>query len=206
MKYTISNLHSKTSDLDDDVVEFVYDIYFTEPDEMFVSNYHLFYRELMYHLKEAHPDFHKYLEDVRRSVDGWGPCERRTMEALGEEGLVQLYKYAEEYLYNGFNMQAIFDQHKKWTSGTVQEQVQRQQEAEKVFNDLSQLVPAARESTNRYRQFCEDATKALRTITLDIFPEVADMDAEKLKEFKYIYVNEILSMTDTLEKFLLDKK
>jgi hypothetical protein len=206
MKYTISNLHSETSDLDDDVVEFYYDIHFTEPEEMFVNNYFLLYSQFMHHLEKAHPDFYKYINDVRRSVDGWGPCERRTMEALEEEGLSQLYKYVEEYLLSDYDMQGVFDQYKKWASGTVQEQAQRQQQAEKAFNDLSKLVPAARESTNRYRKFCEEMTKAARNVSIEVFPEIQDMDSEKLKEFKYLYVNSILNMSDEIEKFLAGKE
>jgi hypothetical protein len=205
MKYTISNLHYTVSDIDDDVIEFNYDVHITEPEEMFIDDYYLHYSYFIEHLKSKHPEFYKYIDGVRSGVDGWGPCERRMMEALEEEAAKQLFTYVEEYLLTDFDMQAVYDWHKKWSSGTIEQQIEKQQQAEKAYNDLSSYVPAARRSTNRYRNFCEDATKALRTITLDVFPEVADMDAEKLKEFKYLYVNEIISMTDTLEKFLSGK-
>src|SRR3989442_15786080 len=98
MKYTISNLHYTVSDMDDDVINFNYDVHITEPEEMFIEDYYLHYSFFTEHLKNKHPEFYKYIDSVRDGIDGWGPCERRMMEALEEESVKQLFAYVEEYL------------------------------------------------------------------------------------------------------------
>jgi hypothetical protein len=202
LRYKILNMHHEPDDLDDDVIYFYYDIHFSEPEELIVKNFFSHYRNLLDFIEQKHPEFYQYIHSVHRSIDGYGPCERRTMEAMGEDAVSRLYVCLEEYLSGAEWMEKIFEQEKKLRSMRSEEQIKLQQNAAEVFSKLSNGSSALRNSQRNYRDFCESVTRAVREISLRVYPEIADLEPEKLKEFQDLFVTEIMRMHERIDKFL----
>jgi hypothetical protein len=189
-------------DLDDDVIYFYYDIHFSEPEEVIVKNFFSHYGSLLDFIEQKHPEFYQYIDSVRRSVDGYGPCERRTMEAMGEDAVSRLYACLEEYLSGADWMEKIFLHEKNLQSMPSEEQLKLQENAAEAFNKLSEESSAFRDSQKQYRDFCESVTRSVREISLRVYPQIADLEPEKLKEFQNLFVREIQAMHERIDKFL----
>ena len=139
MRYTISNISHKSHDLDEQIICFYFDVNFTEPEKLEVKNYLYEYGELMRYLCINYPDFANYLETVRSSIDGWGPCEHKIMEEMGEEAQQQVYQYLEEYLLQADWVPKLFEHEKERQNQTLQEQVNTQKAVEKIVADLGAM-------------------------------------------------------------------
>jgi len=206
MKYTIQNIRHQSHDMDDDVIYFYFDIQFSEPEELLIKNYFLPYSRLLVFIRDGHPELYQYIEGTRRSIDGYGPCEARTIEAMGEDALPQLYACLEEYLLGCDWMEKLFIQEKELQSQAPREQIKQKENAAEVFRKLSEGESEIRASQNRYRNFCETVTKEIRKTATDIYPEIAELEPEQLKEFKYLFVRDIQSMQEKIGKLLSKKK
>ena len=57
-------------------------------------------------------------------------------------------------------------------------------------------------SQKRYFKFCETVEKQVRASAMEVYPELMDLPAEQLKEFKYLFVSEIQNMHSKVEKLL----
>ena len=86
-----------------------------------------------------------------------------------------------------------------------EEQLKLQENAAEAFSKLSEESSAFRNSQKDYRDFCESVTRAVREISLRVYPQIADLEPEKLKEFQNLFVNEILEMHERIDKFLFAK-
>ncbi|MEP7171771.1 MAG: hypothetical protein ABI855_20525 [Bacteroidota bacterium] len=202
LRYKILNIRHEPHDLDDDVIYFYYDIHFSEPEELIVENYFLPYNCLLDFIKEKYPDFYQYINSVRKSIDGFGPCERRTMEAMGDDAVTRLYSCLEEYLLTAEWMEKVFLNEKELQNNPPEEQLKLQENAAKAFSKLSEGSSSLRDYQKRYRDFCESVTKAVREISLKVYPEIADLEPEQLKEFQYLFVREIQAMHERIDKLL----
>jgi len=207
MKFTISNFHHKKDGfLGEDTITFYFDLQFTEPEPLLVPNYFLHLHMVKDYLEKAHPEFYSYLESVRKNLDHWGPCEGRTLDALEDEALKQLYAYAEEYLYQCNWMEKEYARHLEQSKQPPQVQQQHQEKVIKLLNKLDEGQPAIINETKRYYDFCETVERKIRDTAMKSYPEIANFDGEALKEFKYLFVRDIQSMHERLEKFLRKHK
>ena len=206
MRYKINNIRHERHESDDDTIYFYFGVQFSEPEELYIKEYFLPYSTLLVFIRDKYPDFYQYIEQTRRSIDGFGPCEARTMEAIGEDAVQRIYVCLEEYLSGCGWLEELFYHYKKLQNKTPEEQIKYQQDAEKAYKELSEMDSGMRESQNRYRNFCETVTKEIRKTATDIFPEIAELEPEQLKEFKYLFVSDIQSMHEKIEKLLAEKK
>lgn len=206
MKYTIHNIYHKIDDFDDDAIRMRFDIHFTEPEEMLVTDYFFGLDRLLYFIKDKHPEYYDYYSKTRRSIDTWGPAERQTLEAMGEEATTQLYGYLEEYLLTCDWMGGLFEQQKNLSSMSTQQQEKQQEGAAKIVKTLSEGFGGMKEDTRRSRQFCNNANKQLREIALAAYPQIANLAPEKLKAFQYFFVDDILSMSRKLDKLMYENR
>ena len=205
MKYTIQNISHHPSDFDDDSIDFQYAIHFTEQEEMLIAHYFYSFRRLLPYLEEKHPAFYKYYKDTRSSLDIWGPGEKRTIDAMGEEIMQNIYGYLEEYLLCCDWMEGLFYHQKKMRSEPLQQQ-KIQEEATVAFKDLSQGVPDMKRAQSRYVRFCETVEKKIRQTALEVYPEIADLESEQLKEMKHLFARDIQSMQEKISKLLWKQK
>lgn len=200
VKYTIYNITAMPHDIDDDIIHFEFDVDVTEP-ERFTFSYFYPFNYLLKYIKETDFAFYKFITETRNSLDMWGPAETQTVQALGEEGIKQLYKALEECFDKNEYIAKDFAYFKRLSHPTPKQT----QEYKKKFEVLSEGVPAIKESTNKSRQFCNQVQKNLRDIAFNVYPEIADLPSEKLIEFKRLFVNEILQIKERLETFLYTK-
>ncbi|MEO6833512.1 MAG: hypothetical protein ABI169_14995 [Chitinophagaceae bacterium] len=201
MKYTIENIHHKPHDLDADVVFFSYEIHFEEP-EVATSPYFLDMSTLKKYLRATQPAFYKFYEDTRNSLDLFGPAEMQTLEAMGEEGLNQLYSYLEEYLMTCDWVPKMFADAKVRRDGSAKDYQAAQEKVEEIFADLSDAASGMLASTARSRQFCNEATRVLRETALRIYPEIAELEPEAIKEFKDFFVKDVRRMAERIDEML----
>ena len=206
MRYTIHNISHRSHPLDEHYVDFHFDVHFTEPEERRVKNYFYGYGQLMHYLRKNYPDFAKYLESVRTSIDAWGPCEHRIMQEMGDEALEQLYQYLEEYLLQADWIPQLFEMEKIRRSQPPQQQINTQKAAEKVFTDLDSHRISMQFSQRKYYKFCETVEKQIRQTAVEVYPELMECNPEQIKEFKYLFVSEIQAMQSKIEKHLLKSR
>ena len=202
MRYTIQNILHRSSDLDDHIIHFEFEVHFTEPEEMIV-NYFYGYSLLSGYINKNHPEFYAYLKKVQKSIDGWGPQEHRVMEEIGEEALQQLYAYLEEYLLQADWLPKLFEREKERLSQTEQQQIKTHRTAEKIVKELGALESPMKTAQKNYLKFCETVEKQIRQTAAEVFPELVDGDAEQLEEFRYLFVRDIQSMHERIEKMLM---
>jgi hypothetical protein len=203
MHYTISNISHKSHDLDEHTVYFDFDVNFIEPEPAVVVKYHYGYGQLMHYLKTAHPEFAKYLESVRSSIDGWGPCQHKVMAEIGEEAQEQLYQYLEEYLLQADWVPKLLEWHKNLLNQTPQQQEKTEQAAKKIVKTLGGNRQAMMLSQKRYFKFCETVERQIRQTAVEVYPELMEGSPEQIKEFKYLFVSEIQAMQSKIEKMLM---
>lgn len=95
MRYRIQNIRHSVDKLDDHRINFNYEVHFTEPENM-VVNYFYDLALLMPYLRDKHPGFYNYLQQVENTIDCWGPKEHLLMQEIGEVAIAQLYTCLEE--------------------------------------------------------------------------------------------------------------
>ena len=206
MKYSIHNISHRPHDLDDDFIYFYYDIHFTEPETFVIKNYFCSFSELLHYLKEKHPAFHQFVKDTRSSIDAWGPAEDRTMEAMGEEGIRQLYALLEKYLLECDWMEKVYQHTKQQRNQPPRVRQLTQQQAAAKVAELSEFGPAMKKSQSRYYKFCETAEKKIRETAMEVYPEITELESEQLMEFKYLFVRDIQAMQESIIELLSGKK
>ncbi|MGE0636056.1 MAG: hypothetical protein AB7G44_16115 [Bacteroidia bacterium] len=206
MKYTIRNISHGPHDMDDDVVFFEFEVHFTEPETIQINYFYDFGR-LLRTLQTTQPDFYNYYKKTHSGLDKWGPAETQTLEAMGDEAIKQVYQFLEDYLLTCDWIPTLLEREKQFRNLTP-DQLQKQQEAAvKVSEKLSALAsPEMKRATNRDRLFCEQASRKMRDVALEVYPEIANLEAEELKEFKHLFTREIMSMQERLEKLLSKNK
>jgi hypothetical protein len=206
MKYTIRNISHGPHDMDEDQVFFEFEVHFSEPEKIQVNYFYDFGR-LLRTLEHTQPDFYTYYKKTRSSLDKWGPAEVQTLEAMGPEAINQVYQFLEDYLLTCDWVPTLLEREKQIRNMTPDQQKQQQEAAAKVVEKLSALAsPDMKKAINRDRLFCEQASRKMRDIALDIYPEIANLEAEELKEFKHIFTYEIMSMSDHVQKLLSKNK
>jgi len=191
--------------MDDDIIYFYFEIHFTEPEQLNVK----FFEDLSTVVRwtyDTHRDFYDYYTKTHSSLDLWGPAEPQTLEAIGEEAVKQLYVYLDEYMQSRPWIDKVFEQEKNLSRMSTGEQVKHQQQAAQVFNKLSEGVGDMKRATHRDRKFCQTAQQKLRETAFEVYPEIANLEPEQLKEFKHFFTNEILSMSRRLEKMVYEQR
>ncbi len=199
--YTIENYQYESHDLDDEVVFINFDIHYTSPEAMTLSSFYSYSRFENY-LHRVQPAFFEYLTKVRNSLDLWGPREKTLLDTIGEEAVAQLYLFLSHHLEEINFAQEEFEHRKKMRSKTPQEAKNNQEQLTGMLADLKDSASGMKEYQQRYRNFCEKAQRQMRNIALEVFPEITDLEPEKLKAFKHLFVDEIIKMHDSVRKLM----
>lgn len=200
-EFTIENYRYQSHDLDDEVVYFYFEIIYSLPEPLMRTDFVPF-RKLLNHLKTIDPDFFSYISEIRSSLDLFGVREKTTLETMGEEALSQLFEHLKAYIYETKFAETSFEHYKgllEWQETMTGEQELKQTE---IVNNLMESAIGLKEYQQKYRLFCETATRRMRDTAFEIYPEIADLEPEKLRAFKYVFIDEIMRMHTYLEKLL----
>ena len=201
MKFTVIDIVHEPSELDDDIISFMFRLHFTEPDEMTVG-YFCTMDDLLQYLEVKHPAFFDYYERTNISLDKWGPAETQTLEALGPEALDQLYEYLKEYVAQSEIPKWAYDMGLRMREVKPEEH----EKQAKAMQNMAQIITDGfvniKSTTNRHRLFCELADRKMRELALEIFPEISNLHPEDLKEFRYFFVDEIEGLSERIDLLL----
>lgn len=200
MKFTVKNVRYSPHDLDAQCAYFYFDIHITEPEEYFIKKYFLSYSRLLDYIRQKYPEFYAYLSSVRESIDRWGTREIETLDAVGDEAINTLYKYLVEYLQQSTWIEKLYENEKMLDALSLEEQHKMAEGAEKITRELGGMASAFKQADNKYFRFCETVERQIRATAAEVFPELVDGDAEQLMEFKHLFVRDIQSMYDRIEK------
>lgn len=204
MKYKIFNFNIEPHSLDEEVAVFTFDIEFTEPTNlMTTNNFLMFNRQVWSRIEAINPEFYQFYLSTRNSLDKWGSSEISTIEAMGPEAIPiwfqiieQLVSEDDEYLQGIYNLKLM-------QNSLIDEQkLQLNQNAQIAVENLTESGNIARFSQKKRNEFCEKAEKQIRVLATELYPEILDLEADKLKEFKYLFAREIDNMQSNLERFL----
>lgn len=195
MEYRIENFRWNNDGLfGEDMVTFDFDVITDEPE-------HYLYRTaigldiVLNHLPETDKRLADYISEVRGSIDGWGPKEGKLMNELPDS--IDFKKM----VYDLFERKGWFlSEYKRWKTIRALP-ASEHKKIEMIASDLGKGQKALHTDTKNYYDFCESAEKALRGIAVRIYPEILDMNKEKVKEFKYLFTREIMDMQKKLLKF-----
>ena len=201
MRYTVQNISHRQHPLDDHRIDFEYEIHFTEPETLVVS-YFYSYSSLSRFVRDQHAEFYQYIRQVEKSIDCWGPKEHLLVQQIGEEALAQLYQCLEEYLLLADWIPKLYEQEKAIRGMSVQQQINTQQAAEKIVESLEDKQDDLQTAQQKYYKFCETVEKQIRQTAAEVYPELVDGDAVQLEEFRYLFVSDIQSMHQRIEKML----
>lgn len=194
-KCKVYNIKATPHDVDDDIINFEFDVDVSEP-EKFSFSYFYPFDKLMGYIEKSNPRFYKYIESTRDNLDLWGPAETQTVNALGEEEISQLHtalmECVEKFIYKDLAF------YKRLTRTDHQQRDRYKQKLEK----FSEMEKEIKQSANKSRRFCQQVERAIRDTAVNIYPEIAELPAEKLLKFKHLFVNEILQMDNKIEKLL----
>ena len=201
MKYTIANITHASMEEDDAIINFYFNVLFTEPEPLATHTFYPF-SSLMIYVRSAHPDFYAYINEVQRTLDDWGPKETATMEAIGGEGVNLLYSYLEEYLLSCNWMESFFQQQLEQSKQSITRQEDEAERAEDVFNELQEGAETMFNEQKRYRKFCRLVENEAMRIAVEVYPELLEANQKQMKGFKYIFTNGIIKMHDDLTDHL----
>jgi hypothetical protein len=199
--YTIENYRYEAHDLDDEVVYIRFDIHFTAPETTVIDSSYPFDKFLRY-LEKTQPAFATYLKKVRQGLDKWGPMEKTLLDSVGEEAIAQVYGYLELYLKETNHAPAAFEHYKKRWADNQKNAAKNNEELVELLAEMDETAKGVKEYQQRYRRFCELAQRHMRDVALEMYPEIADLEPEKLKAFKNVFVHEIIKMHERIEQLL----
>lgn len=206
LRYTIQNMRHETSSLDDDYVDFLFDIHFTHPQKTESNNCRYSFGQLLHYVQQQQPALHGYISSVHKSIERWGPHEPETIAALGEDAIEQLYDCLHQYLLQCDWMEKEYERQVFFKEQGALQQIKTQQQAEKVVGHLGHAFEGITASKKKYYRFCETVEKQIRATATEVYPEIADLTPEGLYEFRYLFVSEIQAMHERLQKLLLKQK
>ncbi len=201
MKYTISNIRHASMEEDEDIVDFYFDIIFTEPEPLTTHSFYPF-NSLLNRIRSAHPDFYTYIKQVKESLDDWGPNESKTIDAMGTEAVDLLYFYLEEYLLSCDWMESFYHTELEESKQSITRQQDNIERAEDVLNDWKEAADTMFDEQKRYRKFCRLVEKEALRIAVEVYPKLLDANKEQMKAFKYVFTNGIIKMYDDLSDHL----
>lgn len=202
MKYTINYRLREIIPDEGNGVHIGFDIQFIEPEELPVNDFSFPLSELIEWMEINQPTFFQYYNEVRNSLDKWGPAEAETLDAMGEEALEQLIKIAGDYL-NDYNLIVMmFQEFKRRMALPGQMNEEKRKKQDETLNELVDLKKLVDEDQRRYFLFCELAENRIRQSAMEIYPEIAGLSSDKLRLLKNLFAREIDSMHDLLMKLI----
>ena len=206
MKYILKNINYEPFDLDDEMVTFYFDIYSADTNQ-FLVKYFLSFDELLQFISIKHKDFFNYWEATRKSTGLWGQAETTTLATIGTEANKQIFAFLEEYMAQN---EKIIDNEVDKTQELISDvSFQKEiyhKELELLFEDLKASAATINEANKKYRKFCQTLEKKAREIALEIYPEIADLNPDQLRQFEHLFVNEIISMQSKIEELIKSYK
>ena len=131
-----------------------------------------------------------------------GDAEKSTIEAIGDEALNQLYFFFETHIRSLTYINKIFEKEKKRRNQPIEDLEKEINDAKEIFESLSDSGNGMNERMKLYRKFCQTVEKNIRNIAFEVYPEIADLEADKILEFETIFVRDIQSMHEKLENLL----
>lgn len=197
-KYSIENISPEPEDIDDEIIFFNFDVCYTAPTEETISGFIPFHR-LKEYLRQRQPSLYDFIESTRTSLDLWGPAEASTLEAMGEEAMAQLQEHLLAYMEETNYAQL----HYEWWQNL--QKPRSSERTHEIATDLGSLIEESRDTMKRSRAFCQKAERSVREIAIEIYPEIADLDPEKLLKFKNLFVNQIVEMQERIHTLLNNK-
>ncbi|MEP7169160.1 MAG: hypothetical protein ABI855_07285 [Bacteroidota bacterium] len=196
MQFTIQNFIWKKEGLfGEDNINFKFDVINDEPKPYRYPEV-IGLDIVLKYLPETDEKLADYIEEVRSSIDGWGPKESKLMDEL--EGSVDFEPFVFDLFHRKGWFTSEYDRWKKLRVMTPSEH----KKIEKIAAELELDEKVLHQSTKNYYDFCESAEKALQGIAIRVYPEILDMDREKVKAFKYLFSREIQKMEEELVKFM----
>jgi hypothetical protein len=199
MQYSITDIRFEPSDLDDEVLAIEFRVCLTEPEEVQFSSF-VTLSDLLNYARQHHPAFYQYWQSTRRRTDRFGPAEAATLELAGDSAVIQLISFLKEYISIHPWMEHEYAHFKKIQA--LKSDPENSGALEAMASDLADSAEGVREEQQRYRQFCEQVTREVRKVATQLYPEIEEMDSEKLLEFQHLFVNEVISMERRLCEFL----
>lgn len=199
MQYTLTDIRFEPSDLDDEVLSIEFKINLTEPEDV---QFHQFVMlsDLLKYIRQRDPSFYQYWESTRRRADRFGPAEAATLELAGDSAVTQLVSFLHEYVSTNQFMEQAYAYFKKLQA--MKSDPEQAAALEDIASDLADSAEGLREEQQLYRQFCEQVTREVRKVAMQLYPEIEEMDSEKLLEFQHLFVNEVIAMERKLCEFV----
>lgn len=206
LRYTIQNIRHKACSLDDDYLDFCFDVHFTHPQKIESKNCRYPFSGLLRYTQEQKPAINHYINSMHTSIERWGPHEPETVAALGEDAVEQLYACLHQYLLQCDWMEKEYERQVFFQKQSNLQQIRRQQQAGKIVHSLEQAFDGINTSKKRYYRFCETVEKQIRATAIEVYPEIADLTPEGLNEFRYLFVSVMQTIHERLQKLLLREK
>ncbi len=173
-------------DLGEDMIYFVLKVE-KDGDEFRAT---IFYNDLCKYCRNNAPEIAKYFDDIRRSINGFGPKETKVWAALQAESF-DIEPLLNEYLRlnPGYMTPAIIqmtpEQHASVTA---------------KVEGLQDIVGGMKYSNIRNIAFKDTLMEELSAKVLEYFPEIFESEPEYIKEVKGILSNHILNLSSDLDK------
>jgi len=201
MQYTIQNIQHEPHDLDDEIIFFQFEVHYQSPTPL-ISHHSCHLENLLNYLKIKQPTFYAFWEHTRVSLELWGPAHQSTINAIGSEAIEQLYGYLVDYYKDNDYLESDYERVKANAERTVEQQITDMEKLEAKLKEIDEKHHGIKNEQNRYRQFCKQAEIKLREVSLEVYPEIAEMEPEQLRAFKHLFETEIMHIHTKLEKLL----
>ncbi|MCX6350901.1 MAG: hypothetical protein NTX03_03455 [Bacteroidetes bacterium] len=207
MRYTIHNIRHKASSFDDDdYALFEFDVHFAEPEELWIKNYFVDFDWVHAYIKTVNPEFYDYIYKIRRGLDRWGNRAYLVLQAMEEEAIEQMYKYTVDYMATVDFLEKSFEQRIALRNQHPIDTIEQQMGMQEVIRAEKKAGIEEVFSNKRYYKFCETLEKQIRELAVEVYPDILDLPADKLVEFKRLFVRDIQALHERLGKFRWENK
>jgi len=207
MEYKILNFRIEPHDLDEEMAVFIFDIEFIKPKSIIAYDVSLMLSfKLWGKIEKINPEFYKFYNSTRNSLDGFGPSEMSTIEAIGEEAIPTWQNIIEKVLLDDTDyLQRIYDHTINYKTIEPEKDLEVRKKAQELMKEWAEQELQDKEERKRSKAFCEKVLKQIRAVATEVYPEILNLEAKKLKEFKHLFKEEIEDMQSELESFLSDE-
>ncbi len=180
----------------DDCITFNFDLVVEDLNEPVKFKAWLRMYDLLQFIRETQPELHQYISDTHGTIKGWGPKEGKLMDELDDAIDWEDWAYR---FYRAKDRAALELTHYKKMMSITPEEGKKMLAA---AADMAKHEKPMKQATNAYHLFCEAVDDVAQEKALEAYPEILEMDAKKLKEFRFMFVREIQGMYKRLERFL----
>jgi len=207
MEYKVLNFGIEPFDLDEEIAVFIFDIEFIKPKPIVAYDVSLTLGiKLLRKIEKLNPEFYKFYTSTRNSLDSFGPSEISTIEAMGEEAIPAWQNVIEQILQDDTAyVQKIYDQTLNFKPIEPETDPEKRAIAQKFLKEWAEQELKDKEDRKRSKMFREMVLKQIRAVATEVYPEILDLEAKKLRAFKHLFKEEIEELQNELESFLREK-